>query len=80
LPDAEKQKDALAQYNESDGPASNSQRPRITGFGRILRKTGIDEVPQFVQCHQREMALIGPRPMLPDEVTEQEEWHLKRRA
>ena len=79
IADAEKQKDALAQYNESDGPAFKiANDPRITGFGRILRKTGIDEVPQLFNVIKGEMALIGPRPMLPDEVTEQEEWHLKR--
>ncbi len=79
IADAEKQKAALSQYNESDGPAFKiANDPRITGFGRILRKTGIDEVPQLFNVIKGEMALIGPRPMLPDEVTEQEEWHLKR--
>jgi exopolysaccharide biosynthesis polyprenyl glycosylphosphotransferase len=77
--DAEKQKAALADYNESDGPAFKiANDPRITKFGRILRKTGIDELPQLFNVLKGEMALIGPRPMLPAEVMEQEEWHLKR--
>lgn len=77
--DAEKQKAALASFNESDGPAFKiAHDPRITRFGRLLRKTGIDEIPQLFNVMKGEMALIGPRPMLPTEVLEQEEWHLKR--
>jgi exopolysaccharide biosynthesis polyprenyl glycosylphosphotransferase len=77
--DAEKQKAALAHYNESDGPAFKiANDPRITKFGRLLRKTGIDEIPQLYNVLKGEMSLIGPRPMLPSEVTAQEEWHLKR--
>ncbi len=79
IADAEKQKAALAQYNEADGPAFKiANDPRITRFGRILRKTGLDELPQLFNVLRGEMALIGPRPMQPYEVTEQEEWHLKR--
>jgi exopolysaccharide biosynthesis polyprenyl glycosylphosphotransferase len=79
IADAEKQKAALALYNESDGPAFKiANDPRITKFGRILRKTGIDEIPQLFNVMKGEMSLIGPRPMLPDEVTAQEEWQLKR--
>ena len=79
IADAEKQKASLACYNESDGPAFKiANDPRITRFGNILRKTGIDEVPQLFNVMKGEMALIGPRPMLPGEVMVQEEWHLKR--
>ncbi|MBN1159024.1 MAG: exopolysaccharide biosynthesis polyprenyl glycosylphosphotransferase [Bacteroidales bacterium] len=77
--DAEKQQSALTIYNESDGPAFKiANDPRITRFGRILRKTGIDEIPQLFNVMKGEMSLIGPRPMLPDEVSAQEEWQLKR--
>ncbi|MBN1791415.1 MAG: sugar transferase [Bacteroidales bacterium] len=77
--DAEKQKASLAAYNESDGPAFKiANDPRITPFGKFLRKTGLDEVPQLYNVMKGEMSLIGPRPMLPDEVKEQKEWQLKR--
>ncbi len=77
--DAEKQKASLINYNEADGPAFKIEKdPRITRFGRFLRRTGFDEVPQLYNVIRGEMSLIGPRPMLPDEVTAQQEWQLKR--
>jgi lipopolysaccharide/colanic/teichoic acid biosynthesis glycosyltransferase len=77
--DAEKQREALASYNETDGPAFKiANDPRITSFGRILRKTGLDEIPQLYNVMKGEMSLIGPRPMQPEEVLAQDEWHLKR--
>jgi exopolysaccharide biosynthesis polyprenyl glycosylphosphotransferase len=76
---AEKLKAALMEFNESDGPAFKIKNdPRITRIGRFLRKTGLDEIPQLINVIRGEMSLIGPRPMLPNEVTAQEEWHLKR--
>ncbi len=76
---AEKLKAALMEFNESDGPAFKIKNdPRITKIGRFLRKTGLDEIPQLINVIRGEMSLIGPRPMLPNEVTAQEEWHLKR--
>lgn len=77
--DAELHRASLADLNESDGPAFKiANDPRITAVGRFLRKTGIDELPQLYNVLRGEMSLIGPRPMLPDEVLEQEEWQLKR--
>jgi exopolysaccharide biosynthesis polyprenyl glycosylphosphotransferase len=76
---AEKLKAALMEFNESDGPAFKIKNdPRITRIGSFLRKTGLDEIPQLINVIRGEMSLIGPRPMLPNEVTAQEEWHLKR--
>jgi lipopolysaccharide/colanic/teichoic acid biosynthesis glycosyltransferase len=77
--DAETLKASLKDLNETDGPAFKIKNdPRITRIGKILRKTGIDEIPQLYNVVRGEMSMIGPRPMLPSEVSEQEEWQLKR--
>jgi exopolysaccharide biosynthesis polyprenyl glycosylphosphotransferase len=76
---ADQLKKELAHLNELDGPAFKmGNDPRITRIGRFIRKTSIDELPQLYNVLKGEMSLVGPRPPLPDEVS-QYEWLFRRR-
>jgi len=69
----------LNKQNEADGPTFKIKNdPRITKVGKILRKTGLDELPQLFNVVIGEMSLIGPRPPIEKEVIQYERWQLRR--
>jgi len=76
---AHSRRDDVAHLNECDGPVFKiSNDPRVTRIGRLLRRTSIDEIPQFLNVLKGEMSLVGPRPPIPEEVARYEPWQLKR--
>ncbi|UEA45364.1 sugar transferase [Collinsella stercoris] len=79
--DADKMKDALLAENEVEGPMFKMRDdPRVTRIGRFIRRHSIDEFPQFVNVLLGDMSVVGPRPPLPREVEQYDEWAMQRLA
>jgi len=63
---------------KEEGVYKLTKDPRVTTVGAFLRKTSLDEIPQFLNVLRGEMSLVGPRPPVPYEVESYDFWHRRR--
>lgn len=78
-PNAEAHLESLLPKNEMEGPVFKiKEDPRITRVGRFLRMTSIDELPQLINVLKGDMSIVGPRPGLPREVIQYDDYARQR--
>jgi exopolysaccharide biosynthesis polyprenyl glycosylphosphotransferase len=76
---AEAIRDKLQSRNEVSGPVFKMKNdPRVTPVGRFLRKYSLDELPQLWNVFRGDMSIVGPRPPIPAEVAQYENWQRRR--
>jgi lipopolysaccharide/colanic/teichoic acid biosynthesis glycosyltransferase len=78
-PNAEAKLEELLPQNEMDGPVFKiKEDPRITRVGKFIRMTSIDELPQLWNVLKGEMSIVGPRPGIPREVAQYNDYEKQR--
>lgn len=78
-PRAEEELEDLLEYNEMQGPVFKiKEDPRITRVGKFIRKTSIDELPQLWNVLRGDMSIVGPRPGIPREVEQYDDYARQR--
>lgn len=78
-PNAEAELEKLLKHNEMEGPVFKMKDdPRITRVGRFIRRTSIDELPQLWNVLRGDMSIVGPRPGIPREVEQYDDYARQR--
>jgi len=76
---AHERRDEIRHLNEVDGPVFKVRHdPRLHRLGSFLRRTSIDELPNFINVLMGEMSIVGPRPPLPEEVASYDRRAMRR--